>query len=320
MNNMNPGIIVQTLISAIVICSFYSPLTAAGGESFHTRISCLINDIQDKQFHDRFITLSDFFTGRPYVGGPLGEGATGLYDRDPIYRFDCFDCTTLVETVLALSHSASFDDFKELIVRIRYERGKVSFVTRNHVTSIDWNRANSREGFLRDVTGLIGRHGTRTVSAVIDKRSWYQSMKYSRLDSVDSGIIQKGFLLRRLRNEGRKFTPVDATIDAIVVKDIVDDELFRSEFMGRLPESGVINFVRPGWDIEKHIGTELLVAHQGIIYRKGSTVYLVHASSKRGMVVSLPLLDQLLQLSRENKNWHINILEIVPGSDLDSNR
>src|SRR5690606_32543867 len=52
---------------------------------------------------ERVDKLSSIFLGSDYVGDPLGEGESGVYDRDPLYRFDAFDCTTYVETVLALS-------------------------------------------------------------------------------------------------------------------------------------------------------------------------------------------------------------------------
>ena len=39
------------------------------------------------------------FLGAPYMNSPLGEDVAP--DSDPLIRFDAFDCTTFVETVLA---------------------------------------------------------------------------------------------------------------------------------------------------------------------------------------------------------------------------
>ena len=54
----------------------------------------------DSTLLDRLIYLSDPFVGAPYVVSPLGEGAGE--DTDPRIRFDAFDCTTFVETTMAL--------------------------------------------------------------------------------------------------------------------------------------------------------------------------------------------------------------------------
>ena len=51
----------------------------------------------------RLTVISEYFKGRPYVLGNLGEGSQGKYDQEPLYRTDVFDCTTYVETVIALA-------------------------------------------------------------------------------------------------------------------------------------------------------------------------------------------------------------------------
>ena len=43
-----------------------------------------------------------YFKGKPYVLGSLGEGKAAIFDKNPIYRTDTFDCETYVSTVLAL--------------------------------------------------------------------------------------------------------------------------------------------------------------------------------------------------------------------------
>ena len=46
---------------------------------------------------DRMDRVSQPLLGKPYVADPLGEGRG--YDKDPVVRYDIFDCLTFVEEV-----------------------------------------------------------------------------------------------------------------------------------------------------------------------------------------------------------------------------
>jgi hypothetical protein len=107
-------------------------------------------------------TSADF--GKKYLGvkyqfGPLGEEK--LPDNDPLIRFDAFDCTTFVETVLA-------DGDKEKLTKIRYKNGKVDIVNRNHFVETDWLSNNNFE----NVSRLYGDTSIRHI--VVDKKSWFK--------------------------------------------------------------------------------------------------------------------------------------------------
>ena len=68
-------------------------------------------------------TIGEKYLGTQYIRDPLGEQK--LPDTDPLVRFDAFDCTTFVETVLA-------DGDVEKLNKIRYKDGEVDFLNRNH--------------------------------------------------------------------------------------------------------------------------------------------------------------------------------------------
>ena len=74
------------------------------------------------------------FIGAPYINSPLGEEVAP--DTDPLIRFDAFDCTTFVETVLA---NGDVDKLN----RIRYQDGNIGFLNRNHFIESDWLQNNS---------------------------------------------------------------------------------------------------------------------------------------------------------------------------------
>ena len=99
------------------------------------------------------------FLGARYSSNPLGENA--LPDPDPLIRFDAFDCTTFVETVLA-------DGNIKKLNQIRYTNGIPDFINRNHFIETDWIKNNS--GLVRDATEQYGKTKQRTV--VIDKQNW----------------------------------------------------------------------------------------------------------------------------------------------------
>ncbi len=91
------------------------------------------------------------FYGTPYVGGTL--------DRDSAERLVVnlreLDCTTYVETVLALAICAkngekSFDDYCKHLTDVRYIDGKIDYVHRQHYFSI-WIEDNLKQGLIKNV-------------------------------------------------------------------------------------------------------------------------------------------------------------------------
>ncbi|MBP3545483.1 MAG: DUF1460 domain-containing protein [Alphaproteobacteria bacterium] len=102
------------------------------------------------------------FLGAQYINSPLGEEK--LPDTDPLIRFDAFDCTTFVETVLANG------DIQKLN-HIRYKNGKIDFLNRNHFIESDWLTNNA--DIVQNVTHQYGPTDVRTVT--IDKKNWFKT-------------------------------------------------------------------------------------------------------------------------------------------------
>ena len=78
--------------------------------------------------YDKILNVSESFLGTPYILNPLGEGNSGTVSKNPLYRFDAFDCQTFVETVLAKSLTGTDADFKNMMNKIRYRDSLISFV------------------------------------------------------------------------------------------------------------------------------------------------------------------------------------------------
>lgn len=103
------------------------------------------------------------FLGVRYLNSPLGEEVAP--DNDPLIRFDAFDCTTFVETVIA-------DNNLKKLNKIRYKNGQVDFLARNHFIETDWLQNNS--DVVQNVSNRYGPVQVRSVK--IDKKSWFKKV------------------------------------------------------------------------------------------------------------------------------------------------
>ncbi len=100
------------------------------------------------------LKTAHFFLETPYVGGTLEHEPEEL-----VVNLRELDCTTFVETVLALLWTAengatSFRDYCNVLRQIRYRFGEVSYLQRLHYTA-DWKFENEKSGLLKDVTAEI---------------------------------------------------------------------------------------------------------------------------------------------------------------------
>ena len=103
------------------------------------------------------------YVGTKYVLDPLGEEIAP--DPDPLIRFDAFDCTTFVETVLA-------DGDIQRLNKIRYADGKPNFFNRNHFIETDWLENNS--DIVQNVSAQYAPTAVHRVT--IDKKNWFKTV------------------------------------------------------------------------------------------------------------------------------------------------
>jgi hypothetical protein len=253
-------------IFSVVI--FFFTTGFSGGSEFQ------INEFINNGFSqgNKVEYYSEQFLENKYGKSPLGEGTVDKklvkddisvnYDRDPLYRFDKFDCMTFVETVLVLSISSDFDSFKQNMNRIRYKDGEVSFLNRNHFMALDWIPNNSN--VVIDVTDSISTYTPSVLTRDIDKKKWFKKNHGFDLDYI-------------LESASISYIPINkVNFDAI-------------------PSGSIINIVRPFTNVKKSIGTNILVFHTGFAIRKDGELYFRHASSKKGMIVDEKLKDYLKQ-------------------------
>jgi len=276
--------------------------------------------IPDSQSEDtilRIVAASQFFMDRPYLLGPLGEGPEGDFDQAPLYRTDVFDCLTYASTVLALAHAKNLDEFQSVIRKVRYQDGQPSFLSRNHFTSIDWNKTNQRNGYIRDITYHIVGHQQQAIAqlakADISKAAWYAAKPISAIRHRASVTDQKARELKDKLLQSTQNLP-DETSEVIYLplSALFDSEgNSHSSVFNQIPNGAVIEIVRPNWQLKDLIGTNLQISHLGFAIYKDGICYFREASSTQKKVIDIPLDEYLKGYLNSPTVKGINVQEVL---------
>lgn len=222
--------------------------------------------------NERIVNIMERFMGTPYAAGTL---ETYPDEERLTVNLDSMDCTTFVETVLALastagSHRTSWRDYLVTLEGMRYRRGELDgYPSRLHYFS-DWVVDNVHRGNVTDATNSFSNH--RTQIKTLDYMSRNASKYPALADSANlAGVknFEMGF-----RKHQYPYIPY-SLINAKEVKD-------------RLRDGDVVAI------LTKVNGLD--VSHMGFIMKNEKGIpYLVHASSKEGKIIldKLPLSDYL---------------------------
>lgn len=208
--------------------------------------------------------------GKPYVANTL-EGDTEMLT----VNFDQLDCTTFMETAVALamtvaSNRTSWRDFIYNLEQLRYRGGRVDgYPSRLHYIS-DWIVDNSHRDNLKEATALIGKpdYLIKTIDFMSTNRDKYPALKD---DAAFSGIKNAEIGYRSHRFPYIK--PMNIAKAKIEEGDII----------------AIVTSIK-GLD----------VSHVGIATIVDGRVHLLHASSKAKKVIVDPLpLDEYLRRNRQ---------------------
>lgn len=215
--------------------------------------------------------------GTPYEAHTL-EGEPEILT----VNLDSVDCTTFVETAMAMAYTAgehrySWRDFVYNLRRLRYRNGEVDgYPSRLHYIC-DWAVDNIHRGNFRDATRDFPRYNEvmRTIDFMSSHRSVYpalaDSANYARIRGIESGYRQHRF-------------PYVKSID-----------LGNKEIKAAFHNGDVVALVSNLKDLD--------VTHMGIVVRESpdSDPYLLHASSKSGKVeISKYPLSEFF---KKNRQW-----------------
>lgn len=160
----------------------------------HTDISTLIHQTnrikEDSNSH--LHSLARYFNNRPYLfSGAQGEGqacdSTHLahcphLQQDPLVRTDGFNCTTYVQTLLALYYAHTLPQFFQRIRQINYHHFStyhpvVDFFHRNHFVSKDLNPTLHELKLTHDASSQLAKiTPLTTITTTIEPTHWLQSL------------------------------------------------------------------------------------------------------------------------------------------------
>jgi hypothetical protein len=261
----------------------------------------------NESVESRIDGFSKSFMEIPYDhSGPLGEGEQGRYDQDPLYRFDAFDCTTFVETVVSLARSQDVDSFENNMDTIRYENGEVDYLTRNHFPSLQWVPNNIKNGVLKEINHLVLQASeTKMAEAVINLPGWLKKIKIEEIKVPLATMSERQNLLEELRALAPQYAPIVARIEYLPISTL----LAKPIVLKKIPNATIVNFVRPNWDLTDVAGTHMNVSHQGLIFQKKDGTYLRHASTS-GKVMEVVLLEYLKKFENHPTLKGIHLMQV----------
>lgn len=276
-----------------------------------------LNAIAKSDLSVRMAIISEYFIGTKYLLGALGEGMAGHFDQAPKYRVDAFDCETYVTTVLALALANNSEQFKTCLNKIRYAQGKVTYLTRNHFTSVDWNTYNQQQGFLKDITPALtdAKHHTvaRFTNTIINKANWYQHLTLQNIRLYNATQQTQFIRLTELKKLGSKLGETNSQIPYIPLDVLFDSHKIPNKYLfSQIPNAAIIEIVRPNWPLKNSIGTNLDISHIGLTFWKNNILFFREASSIYGQVIDVPLIDYLKQALNSPTIKGINIQVILP--------
>lgn len=258
----------------------------------------------------RIERLSFALLGRAYRLDPLGEGAGGVVDRDPLWRLDAFDCLSLVETVLALARADSAGDFAANLVRIRYRRGDISFGARNHFMEADWLPANIEHGVLADISRTLPAPQA-VARGQLTRRRWLEALQsnplHARNGDMQSAAAREE--LRRLAALAPAAEPV--SLDYARLRELEPTAL--SAVVAAIPAGSVLLIIRPNTSLFGAVGAVTQVSHLGFVARGAGQPVFRHASSRRRRpgVIDVPLLGYLREMQQTRSFTGIKVLQVI---------
>ena len=225
----------------------------------------------------RLVKVSRMFIDVSYAPSPLGEGEGNAPDEDPSIRFDAADCTTFLETCMAMSRSSSLEETLKVLREIRYIDGQADYRHRKHFMMAQWVPLNQKAGFITDITKKIGGDAVSVASKRLDAEVWKRRRKKDGWPELDDGDVPQGVF--RL--------------------PIIQIDRAR-EFASRIPAGTIINVVRIDYR-----SMPVRITHQGLVVVRRGKRYLRHAARAGYQRVVDELLDTFLRRNQAYKKWPV---------------
>lgn len=257
----------------------------------------------DVTFSTRLQTICDFLLETEYGFWPDGSSFESMDDF--AYSLALLDHVTFIEVALALAKTEPLPDyiefkqeFENTLRLIHYANGRPNFISRNHFISVDWILNN--KFIVEDITTSLSSNA-KMAEALIDKLTWIKRHKVNRdpANELPESVI-------------KKFQPQVSRLPYIEISELLTNH---DKFQEIFPEYGIVNIVRPNWDLTEQIGTHLNVSHLGFVFKQPNSKQLAfyHAASVEKKVVKENLYSYMDRFKDGSTIKGINVLVISPG-------
>jgi hypothetical protein len=229
-------------------------------------------DIPDsRDIGTQVLRMSESFIGTPYVAGTLEGNPTERL----VCKFDGLDCTTLVESAVALaiakSENESYEAYKNELTRLRYRDGIIDgYPSRLHYI-LDWMYENQKRGRLENITEKLGGVPfKKEINFMTNHANLYPAM-------AESEVWEK------VREQENVINSRDHSY-------IPKAGIHKAEPM--LHNGDIVAFTSSVEGLD--------VNHMGIITKVGSRAYLIHASlgGKKVIMTNVPLAEYVASVPK----------------------
>ena len=270
----------ELLLAAAVIATHINPAWANPRALFVA--AAQISSIEEP-IEIRLERVTAPLLGVKFGVSPLGEGTGPGPDKDPRIRFDRFDCTTFVETALALARTDKPWAVLDELDSIRY-RGGPEYLNRRHFPEAEWIPELIGLRILEDSTPQLG-HGV-IVRTRHYGHDWWSEKGYLALLGLPKTRAPQG----------------DYSLAVWPIEEAIRDSV-------QIPTGSIINVIRD--DDGK---APVLVAHQGLVLMVDSQKVVRHAAyPPAGAVIDEPIARFLTRIThlKTYRVAGVNVLRVV---------
>lgn len=260
-------IIDRLCIPVIILCLF--SIDSINAQIIYSKVDSLVcveylNSLErykEKPINEIFTQTAKYFLGKPYIASTLDRSET----EKLTINLREFDCTTLVESCIALSETVvsnnpTFESFCNKLKRIRYRNDTIEdYASRLHYV-LDWMFEN--RDILKDISPELGGEPE---SKLINFMSTHVSA-YPQL--TKNNILQK------------KIKKVESSLNKRGGYYVINKQSIH-KIENKIQNGDIIVFSTSiaGLDF----------SHIGIAYRNEKHLTFIHASSAKGKVIVEPL-------------------------------
>jgi hypothetical protein len=222
------------------------------------RVLKKLEPYKDLSIGELVVLTGKEFIGTPYVAKTLEKGEK----ESLVINLREFDCTTLVESSLAISRvikkgELTFDSFADELEKVRYRNGELNgYISRLHYFT-EWIADNSKSEIVEDVTAHVGGKEYPVSLGFMSTHPQY----YPQL-TADSTLITE-------------IAQIEKRVSGIPFHFIPKDEL--TSFTHKIKDGDIAAITTS----VKGLG----ISHVGIMLIKNNNVFFLHASSDAKKVV-----------------------------------